>query len=72
MKRTKEWWGKLTPIERIQLHWLERGQHHSTRSGYIPDDMVECGNCGTPTLGYGLCEGCSELLGNILQKANGK
>lgn len=72
MKRTKEWWAMLTKSERSELTWLEKAEHHSHGSAYIPDDCRECGNCGTPTLYSGLCPLCSKRLGELLTKASGK
>jgi len=71
MKRTKDWWARLTKEERSELWWLEYGDKHSSRSSYYPDDCVECGSCGCPSLGYGLCNSCSAKLDELLNKANG-
>lgn len=71
MKRNKEWWARLEPHERSLLTQLEKASHHSTRSSYIPDDMVECGYCGNPTT-FGLCTYCETNLDKLLNKANGK
>lgn len=70
MRRNKEWWLRLEPHERSLLTQLEKASHHSTRSDYIPDDMVECGYCGNPTMGYGLCGDCGADLNRLINKAN--
>ena len=72
MKRTKEWWARLTKEERSELYWLEYGNRHSHYSSYYPDDCVECGSCGCPSLGTGLCNQCSSRLNELLKKANGE
>jgi hypothetical protein len=71
MRRNKEWWARLGPEERRVLVYLESAQYHSGRSDYIPDDCVECGGCGSPTLGWGLCPLCSEELQRIRLKGDG-
>lgn len=71
MKRDKAWWAKLTPEERSELWWLERGaKRYGGRSSMIPDDCSECGNCGVPHLGSGLCPPCNSRLQYLLDKAN--
>lgn len=71
MKRTKQWWARLTQQERSELVFLERST--SYHSAYILDDCSECGNCGTSCLGlgYGLCPLCNQRLQRLLIKANG-
>ena len=69
MKRTKEWWSRLTKDERSELYWLERSQYSGGGSAYIPDDCTECGRCGTPHLGYGLCRLCLKRLIELVEKA---
>jgi len=71
MRRTKEWWARLTKEERSELWWLEYGDRHSGRSAYYPDDCGECGSCGAPSLGYGLCNFCFDRLDKLLNKAEG-
>jgi len=68
MRRTKEWWHKLAKWERTRLVELEWS--HSSRSSYLPDDCCDCGGCGQPTLGYGLCPSCSQELERLITKAN--
>jgi hypothetical protein len=71
MKRTKEWWKRLTKDERSRLYWLEhqKGSGYSA-GGYLPDDCSECG-CGSPMLGAGgFCPVCSAEYNRILNKAN--
>lgn len=73
MKRTKEWWARLTKAERSELVYLERTESRGGggRSSYLPDDCSECPNCSTPHVGYGLCPSCSKRLHALLWKANG-
>jgi hypothetical protein len=71
MRRTKEWYSALTKQERSELYWLERSQYTGGgRCAYIPDDCSECGHCGTPHLGSGLCPLCSNRLGHLRNKAD--
>ena len=70
MRRTKEWWARLTPRERWYVHWLERAKYLG-RSDYLPDDCMECGFCGSPFPGNSkLCPGCEDLLRELIVKAN--
>jgi len=71
MKRTKEWWARLTKQERSELVMLERAQGWSERSAYIPDDCSECGYCSTPSLSSGLCPLCYDRLEYLIRKASG-
>lgn len=72
MRRTKEWWARLTKPERSELWWLEYGDKHSgSGGGWYPDDCGECGNCGCPSLGGGLCQICLNRLIGLLNKADG-
>jgi len=73
MKRTKEWWARLTKTERSTLVYLERIESRGGGGGssYLPDDCSECPNCSTPHLGYGLCPLCSKRMHALLRKANG-
>lgn len=70
MKRTKQWWANLTKDERSELVMLERADNCGTRSAYIPDDCYECGWCGTPHLGSGLCPLCGKRLDQLVAKAS--
>lgn len=73
MKRTKEWWARLTEEERILLVALEDGEEHSGGGGgWYPDDCGECGYCSSPSFGGGLCNPCSKTLDRLLAKANGE
>jgi hypothetical protein len=64
MKRTKEWWARLSKQERSELVYLERAKSHRSSN--------ECPNCGTPYFGYGLCLICHTRLFNLIQKASGR
>lgn len=70
MKRTKEWWARLTKEERSHLVYLERSAN--CWSAYLPDDCCECSGCGTPMVGEGLCEACYEAWKYYVDKADGK
>ena len=71
MRRTKEWWARLDKFERSTLVYLERAQHwFGGGGGYYPDDCGECGGCGCPSLGGGLCDLCSDQLQGLLSKAS--
>jgi hypothetical protein len=62
MKRTKEWWGRLTKEERSRLTYLEKCEKQlGCRSDYLPDGCVECPLCSGPSTG-GLCMTCSTEL----------
>lgn len=69
MRRTRQWWSKLTHGERSELHWLEL---HNSKYGSagLPDDCSECGVCSTPHLGIGLCPTCSKRLDELINKAD--
>ncbi len=73
MKRTKEWWARLTKEERVQLVYLERSIRFSTpagRSSDLPEDCGECGACGNPHCDGGLCRSCNRALDRLINKAN--
>lgn len=72
MRRTEQWWSKLTADERSELHWLEKyNSKWATRgSAGLPDDCLECGNCSTPHAGVGLCPVCSQRLEFLINKAD--
>ena len=69
MRRTKEWWARLSTEERSRLVYLEKyTTQASGRCCYLPDDCGECHTCSTPTLGGGLCDVCSRELDKLIQK----
>ncbi len=72
MRRTKQWWSRLTKEERSELHWLDYySSRWNTRGpAGLPDGCVECGNCSTPHSGVGLCPTCSRRLDELINKAN--
>jgi len=75
MKRTKEWWARLTKDERGYLVYLEKANNQYGGyggGGYLPDDCSECTACGQPMLGSGLCTYCSDNLYRLIDKGNGK
>ena len=52
-------WGNLNKEERRRYMQIQTsGSGHYDRSGYLPDDCGECGCCGQPMLGTGLCGSC--------------
>lgn len=71
MKRTKEWWARLTKRERSDLVFLEGSQKYSGTAWNIPDDCRMCGACGTPHGGSGLCPQCYKKLIDLIKKADG-
>ena len=70
MKRTKDWWYRLSKVERIELVALERAANKSFGSSYLPDDCCECGYCSTPHLSSGLCGICLNRLEKLIRKAD--
>lgn len=73
MKRTKEWWSRLTREERSRLVMLERASNQTMLpSGYCPDDCGECPACSSPAPGDGLCNYCLEELIELHRKADGE
>ncbi|MHA2066478.1 MAG: hypothetical protein ACXABY_19070 [Candidatus Thorarchaeota archaeon] len=69
MKRTKQWWARLSSLERSELHALERAHGYSVDS--YPDDMSGCGACGTPTpIGFDLCPFCMRRRDELIGKAD--
>ena len=73
MRRTKEWWARLTKEERSQLWWLENGERHHGGyggGGYLADDCGECPTCSLPHLGCGLCPFCLDRLIALIAKAD--
>lgn len=71
MRRTKEWWARLTADERSRLYWLEEGERHGGSGWNLPEGFSDCGFCSTPTRWGGLCAACSAKLGVLLDKADG-
>ena len=72
MKRTKEWWARLTEAERSHLVFIEK--HHNKSaigSAYLPDDVGECPACGQLSH-FGLCDYCSDARQKYIRKANGE
>ena len=67
----KRWWRALTKDERrklVQIMTSRRGRYGS--GGYLPDDSSECGSCGEPMLGTGLCRSCYRVYAALHQKAD--
>ncbi|KKK64487.1 hypothetical protein LCGC14_2983710 [marine sediment metagenome] len=73
MRRTKEWWTRLSREERSELWWAEdfiRSSSGAGSSPYLPDDCGDCG-CGQPTLGGGPCPYHSKRQEELIAKADG-
>ena len=51
-------WNNLTKEERARYMELQMAPRARRGSAYLPDDSSECGGCGNPTLGGGLCHDC--------------
>lgn len=72
MRRTKEFWARLTPEERSRLVFYERNQNrHYGYGGYLPDDCTECGVCDAPCMSSP-CGGCLNDVIAIVDKGEGK
>ena len=72
MRRTKEWWARLTKEERGHLVFIEKHHNESAMgSPYLPDDVGECPACGQLSH-YGLCAYCEESRDKYICKANGE
>lgn len=72
MRRTKEWWRRLSDDERALLIALERANAAGTGSGsaYLPEGFADCPFCSTPTHWGGLCSMCNARLDGLIQKAS--
>jgi hypothetical protein len=72
MRRTKEWWARLTKEERAHLVYLEKNQNKlATGSAYLPEGVGECPACGQLSR-FGLCDYCSGCLEKYIKKASGE
>lgn len=72
MRRTKEWWARLTAQERKELVWMEKYNNtYGRMGGYYPDDCSECTACGNAMLGSGMCPWCRNRCQELVDKANG-
>lgn len=77
MARTKAWWARLTPDERLLVHRMERVKAHEARElqrqwrQYVPP--TECPLCGQPiTLRMTIaCEACRDRYYAAIRKAQG-
>ena len=66
---TKETFARLDPEERADLMYLQM-HPGGRRSGYYPDDCVECGACGCPSR-TGWCPDCYQTFERLVAKAMG-
>lgn len=70
MKRTKDWWAKLTKEQRSTLVYLERAANKNVSySAYLPEGYGECPGCGYPT-SRSLCSYCSNRLIELINIAS--
>lgn len=70
---SKRWWRGLTKDERRTLVRLMIAPSGSLGGGgYLPDDCSDCGGCGMPTLGTGLCDRCYARFDALHNKADAK
>ena len=71
MRRTKEWWGMLTALERSELVVLERASAKGgeTQGWNLPPGFGDCAFCSTPTRGD-LCGVCLRRLIALIDKAD--
>jgi len=73
MRRTKEFWARLTKEERSYLVYIEKNKNnYNWMGGYLPDDCSECVVCGLPMLGSGMCHHCYEDYVSLVNKGSGK
>ena len=71
MRRTKQWWSRLSKRERSRLVELEHlGSGPYGAGGYLPDDCTECNGCGEPQVGSGLCSQCCREHKALILKAS--
>lgn len=66
-------WNNLTKEERSI--YMQIQMSHSNPyggGGYLPDDCSDCGACGMPMLGVGLCPSCYETWKRLDDKLRGK
>ena len=65
-------WNNLTKKERAEYMRLQMSPSSQGRSSYYPDDVNECGACGTPTIGGSWCKGCRKRYGELVDKLRGE
>lgn len=71
MKRTKEWWSRLTPSERSELVTLEGKQHRGGAHWSLPDGWSICLGCNNPHHDIGMCPSCKERIRELRANADG-
>jgi hypothetical protein len=65
-------WSNLTKDERREYMNFQMAKKYPLGDGgYLPDDCSECGVCGQPTLGFGLCPYCREAFKVLKNKLQG-
>ena len=68
---SKKWWRGLNKDERRVLVGIMTARIVSYGGGgYLPDDCSECGACGEPMLGMGLCLLCYKRYSTLHDKAD--
>lgn len=66
-------WSNLTKEERAEYMNIQMSRSNSYgSSGYLPDDCSECGACGSPMLGIGVCTQCSKRQRELIAKLEAK
>lgn len=63
-------WSRLSREERAEYMRIQMAKPGSYGAGgYMPDDCSECGACGQPMLGVGLCNSCYNTWKRLKDKA---
>ena len=72
MRRTREWWARLTKDERSYLVYLERADKRYGSTYNLPDGYSSCTACSEPCSGGGLCTWCGNEVEALIAKGNGE
>ena len=71
MKRTAEWWSRMSKRERSELVKLEKGQYMGGVSWKIPCSCSICLGCDTAHSKIGgLCPSCTNRLNQLIALAD--
>jgi len=66
-------WDNLTKEERsVYMHIQMSHSNQYGGRGYLPDDCSDCGSCGQPMLGVGICSSCYQRWKVLDDKLRGK